>query len=63
MDIEAIKGTFQRALERELLGITQVDADLCEDGETIMLHGFTDDPDVYYVATFVRPAVNWQRMG
>lgn len=62
MDIEAIKGAFQRVLERELLGITQIDADLCEDGETIMLHGFTDDLDVYYVATFTRPAVNWQRM-
>lgn len=63
MEADMIKAVFQQALERELLGIVQVDADLCEDGETIMLHGFTDDPDVYYVATFPRPAVNWKRMG
>lgn len=63
MDAETLKGAFQRVLERELMGIVQVDAVLCEDGETIMLHGYTNNPEVHYVATFTRPAVNWQRMG
>lgn len=60
--LDAIKAAFQRALAREVMGIEQIDAVLCEDGETIMLHGYTADPDVSYVATFTRPAVNWQRM-
>lgn len=62
MDLDAVKAAFQRALARELLGIEQVDAVMCEDGAAVMLHGYTADPDTAYVATFPLPVVNWRKM-
>lgn len=59
--LERIKAAFQRALARDLLGIEQVDATLCEDGETVMLYGYTVDPETVYIATFPLPAVEWRR--
>lgn len=57
LDLGAVKAAFQR----ELLGIEQVDAVIGEDGGTIMLYGYTADPDATYVATFSLPAVEWRK--
>jgi hypothetical protein len=60
-NLTAIKAALRRGLLKGFYGIEQVDAVVCEDGETVMLYGHTADPDVTYVATFPIPAVEWHK--
>ncbi|KGJ04997.1 hypothetical protein SAMN04487972_101330 [Paracoccus halophilus] len=59
--LEQIKAAFQRALAKDLLGIEQVDAVICDEGESVVLYGYTAHPDEVYIATLPLPAVHWRR--
>ncbi|MHA7865871.1 MAG: hypothetical protein ACX93U_00070 [Salipiger thiooxidans] len=61
MTTEETVAAIRSAFDRELLGIEQVDAVLCEDGGTLLLYGHTSDPSVTYTASFPLPAVEWRR--
>lgn len=58
---EEILIAFRQALQAQLLGIEQVDAELTEDIDRIVLIGHTADDDVTYVASFPVPVVDWRR--
>lgn len=57
-----IAAAFRQALDREMLGIEQVDAEITEDGQRVFLYGHTSDPSVTYIASFPLPALEWKRV-
>ncbi|MDO6584809.1 hypothetical protein Q4543_04690 [Salipiger sp. 1_MG-2023] len=55
-----IAAAFRQALNRELLGIEQIDAELTEDARCVLLYGHTSDPSVTYIASLPIPgAIEW----
>lgn len=62
MLIDDIVAAFRQALKRRTLGIEQIDAEPTEDGQSVLLYGYTSDPSVTYIASVPVPtSIEWHR--